>query len=603
MQPYNREKGTIGAVQQIVDSRYGILEPLGSGGMAEVYLAHDEVLDRDVALKVLSRRYADDEEFVERFRREAQSAARLSHPNIVCIFDRGESDEGTYYIAMEYLTGGTLKERILLRGAFPPRTAVAVAAQIAEALEAAHQDGVVHRDVKPDNILITESGDVKVTDFGIARAASSSKMTNTGTILGTAHYVSPEQAMGDPVGPQSDLYSLGVVLYEMLTGEPPYDADNPLGIAMKHVNGHLRPPREIDPSIPQGINAVTVRLLAKDPEDRYPDAASLLEDLHRLEKGLAPAAATKQALSRSTALTTGHEKRTFREGDVGVPSSTSSRDLPHRKRRRRKIFPLIVAASLLAALALTGAIGWALGHAFQEQSAAPVLDVPSLVGMTLEEAENEVGGDFDLKPQEQTSDEPEGTILDQDPKDGEKAEKGTTIGLVISSGDELVRIPDVGGQGLEEASRTLQNAGLSVDREYAIAKSGGPKGKVIGTDPPAGSEVETGTSVALTISSGAPEETSTQPNTQQPVPTLVPSAAPASWFTEEQPALGPPAIGQPTPEQLAPEQPTPEQPGEARKEDLEDQEAVREESQEKAMEVREEVQKGAENAREDRIDG
>ena len=602
MQPYNRQKGTIGAVQQIVDSRYSILEPLGSGGMAEVYLAHDEVLDRDVALKVLSRRYADDEEFVERFRREAQSAARLSHPNIVCIFDRGESDEGTYYIAMEYLTGGTLKERILLRGAFPPRTAVAVTAQIAEALEAAHQDGVVHRDVKPDNILITESGDVKVTDFGIARAASSSKMTNTGTILGTAHYVSPEQAMGDPVGPQSDLYSLGVVLYEMLTGEPPYDADNPLGIAMKHVNGHLRPPREIDPSIPQGINAVTVRLLAKDPEDRYPDAASLLEDLHRLEKGLAPAAATKQALSRSTALTTGHEKRTFREGAVGIPSSTSSRDIPHRKRRRRKIFPWIVAASLLAALTLTGAIGWALGHAFQEQSAAPVLDVPSLVGMTLEEAENEVGGDFVLKPQEQTSDEPEGTILDQDPKDVEKAEKGTTIGLVISSGDELVRIPDVGGQGLEEASRTLQDAGLSVDRKYAIAKSGGPKGKVIGTDPPAGSEVETGTSVALTISSGAPEETSTQPNTQQPAPTPVPSAAPASWFTEEQPALGPPAIGQPTPEQSTPEQPTPEQRAEERKEVLEDREAVREESPEKAMEVREEVQKGAENAREDRRD-
>jgi eukaryotic-like serine/threonine-protein kinase len=603
MQPYNREKGTIGAVQQIVDSRYSVLEPLGSGGMAEVYLAHDEIMDRDVALKVLSRRYADDEEFVERFRREAQSAARLSHPNIVCIFDRGESDERTYYIAMEYLTGGTLKERILLRGAFPPRTAVAVTTQIAEALEAAHQDGIVHRDVKPDNILITESGDVKVTDFGIARAASSSKMTNTGTILGTAHYVSPEQAMGDPVGPQSDLYSLGVVLYEMLTGEPPYDADNPLGIAMKHVNGHLRPPREIDPSIPQGINAVTVRLLAKDPEDRYPDAASLLEDLHRLEKGLAPTAATKQALSRSTALTTGHEKRTFREGAVGVPSSTSYRDTPHRERQRRKTFPWIVAASLLAALALTGAIGWALGHTFQERNAVPVLDVPSLVGMTLEEAENEVGGDFDLKPQEQTSDEPEGTILVQDPKDVEKAEKGTTIGVVISSGDELVRVPDVGGQGLEEASRTLQEAGLAVDQEYVIAKSGGPQGKVIGTDPPAGSEVETGTSVALTISSGAPEETSTQPNTQQPVPTpQVPSAAPASWFTEEQPALWPPAIGQPTPEQLAPEQPTPEQPAEERKEVLEDREAVREESQGKAMEVLEEVQKGAENAREDRID-
>jgi len=219
-------------VQQLVDNRYRIVQPLGNGGMAEVYLAHDDILDRDVALKVMSGRYASDEEFVERFKREAQSAAALSHPNIVSIFDRGASEDGTYYIAMEYLPGGTLKDHITKRGALPPRTAAAVALQIAEALCAAHERGVIHRDIKPHNILITESGDVKVTDFGIARAASSSTMTRTGSILGTAHYISPEQAMGEPVGPASDLYSLGVVLYEMLTGELPFDAETPLGIAM-----------------------------------------------------------------------------------------------------------------------------------------------------------------------------------------------------------------------------------------------------------------------------------------------------------------------------------------------------------------------------------
>src|SRR5919199_1323637 len=265
--------------------------------MADVFLAHDNVLGRDVVLKLLKDQYLEDERFVERFRREAQSAAALSHPNIVSIFDRGSSEDGTYYIAMEYLPGGTLKDRILREGALPARAAALVALQIAEALKVAHERGVIHRDIKPHNILITESGDVKVTDFGIARAASSSTMTRTGSILGTAHYISPEQAMGEPVGPQSDLYSLGVVLYEMLTGTLPYDAETPLGIAMKHVNGYLRQPRELDPSVPAGINAITCRLLAKDPEDRYASDTELIEDLERVVAGLEPADATTKIMA------------------------------------------------------------------------------------------------------------------------------------------------------------------------------------------------------------------------------------------------------------------------------------------------------------------
>ena len=286
-------------MQQLVDNRYRLLKPLGSGGMADVYLAHDDILDRDVALKVMSTRYASDEEFVERFKREAQSAAALSHPNIVSIFDRGESEDGMYYIAMEYLPGGTLKDRILKRGALPAHTAAAVALQMAEALRAAHERDVIHSDIKPHNILITGSGDVKVTDFGIARAASSSSMTRTGHILGTAHYISPEQAMGEPVGPASDLYSLGIVLYEMLTGELPFDADTPIGIAMKHVNGHLRPPRDLNPSVPDGINAITIRLLAKSPEDRYGSDSELIEDLERFCAGLDPSGATTEMMTRA----------------------------------------------------------------------------------------------------------------------------------------------------------------------------------------------------------------------------------------------------------------------------------------------------------------
>ncbi len=268
--------------------------------MGEVYLAHDEVLGRDVALKLLDRRLAGDEELVERFRREARSAASLSHPNIVPVFDWGPTGDGTYYIAMEYLPGGTLKDHIRRKGALSPAAAVGVALQIAEALSAAHWKGVIHRDIKPQNVLVTDSGDVKVTDFGIARAANHSTLTRTGSILGTAHYVSPEQAMGEPVGPRSDLYSLGVVLYEMLTGDVPFDAETPIGIAMKHVNGRLVPPRDLNPEVPARLDALTVKLLSKDPEDRPPDAEALAEALRAKAGKADPAAETRILADRTT---------------------------------------------------------------------------------------------------------------------------------------------------------------------------------------------------------------------------------------------------------------------------------------------------------------
>ena len=244
--------------QGTLDDRYALVNPLGGGGMAVVFLAHDRVLTRNVALKVLRQEYAQDDEFVERFRREAISAAALSHPNIVPVYDRGETEDGRYYIAMEYVSGGTLKERIDRDGPLAPRVAVLVASQVAEALGVAHDRGIIHRDVKPRNILVSESGDVKVADFGIARAASASAISRTEDMLGTARYMSPEQAMGEPVGPASDLYSLGVVFYEMLTGRVPFDAELPVALAMKHVNEPPRPPKELNPEIPERINALVL---------------------------------------------------------------------------------------------------------------------------------------------------------------------------------------------------------------------------------------------------------------------------------------------------------------------------------------------------------
>ena len=490
-------------MQQLVDNRYRLQQPLGSGGMADVFLAHDDVLDRDVALKVMSVRYSGDDEFVERFKREAQSAAALSHPNIVSIFDRGESDDGTYYIAMEYLSGGTLKDRILKRGALPPQTAAAVALQIAEALRAAHERDVIHRDIKPHNILITGSGDVKVTDFGIARAASSSTMTRTGHILGTAHYISPEQAMGEPVGPASDLYSLGVVLYEMLTGEMPFDADTPLGIAMKHVNGHLMPPQILNGAVPDGINAVTVRLLAKDPADRYGSDAELIEDLERVVAGLSPSGATTEMLTGIM------PARTPRVGPPPPPRGVRP------KGRRRRRTPLILA---LLALLILAPLAWA-GYAFlgnaqeadrpdQRAAVPPQIAVPNLVGTTLDEARGSVGEDFELVEGSQTDGtEPAGTILEQDPPGGGELERDSEISVTVASGRNDV--PNTMGDTRVEAERRLEEAGFEA-RVSRAESPRGDEGLVTGQDPAGGAfgdPVDLGAEVGITLGTGPDDVT------------------------------------------------------------------------------------------------
>lgn len=269
------------------EDRYRLIEKIGSGGMAEVYLAYDEFLQREVAFKVLDRKYAENKEAIERFRREARNAASLRHPNIVATHDRGETENGTYYIVMEYLEGGTLEDLIQEAGGpLPPREAAEIALEIADALAVAHENDVIHRDIKPQNILLSATGEAKVADFGIARAASATTMTQAGSILGTVHYISPEQALGDQASPKSDLYSLGVVLYEMLTGELPYEAETPVGVIMKHVSGLTRTAREENPLVPEELDDLVSRLLTKDPEDRPPDAATLAQELEEISQSL-----------------------------------------------------------------------------------------------------------------------------------------------------------------------------------------------------------------------------------------------------------------------------------------------------------------------------
>jgi hypothetical protein len=328
----------------LIDGRYEVRGPVGSGGMADVFLAHDNILDRDVALKLLKEQYAENEEFVERFRREARSAAALSHPHIVPVFARGRSEDGTYYIAMEYVPGGTLKDRIMSEQALSPYTVVKVALQIAEALQTAHEHGVIHRDIKPHNILITASGDVKVADFGIARAAEASTISNFGDILGSAKYMSPEQAAGEPVGPASDLYSLGVILYEMLTGTVPIEAGTPADVSARRADELSPHPREVNPEIPEGVDTLVMRLLSRDPAERYGSAAEHIEELRRIRDGLSPVAslgddATTAALAPPAA-------RTF-------PAPALDGTGP----RWKKWFPIVAVFTFLALLIF---VGWSL---------------------------------------------------------------------------------------------------------------------------------------------------------------------------------------------------------------------------------------------------
>jgi hypothetical protein len=351
----------------ILANRYLLSGLLGEGGMAEVFLAHDRLLGRDLALKVLKEHYAKDAQFVGRFRREAQSVAALNHPNVVQVYDQGRFEDGRYYIAMEHVPGGNLKDRIGRAGPLDPGEAARLASQIAEALQVAHERGIVHRDIKPQNVLLDATGEAKVADFGIALAASTSSTSGTNLLFGTPSYMSPEQAMGERVGPQSDLYSLGGVIYEMLTGAVPFEAEGPLATAMKHVIEPPLPPRKRNALVPEGMDALVMGLLAKKPENRYGSAAELVGDLRRSLEGLPLAFAAAAGYSE-----------TVRSPAVGaVPAAANTEggarpgSLLSKPGRRRSIGAGLVA--LVALLALLGTVGWDLSRTPERVSAVSAI--------------------------------------------------------------------------------------------------------------------------------------------------------------------------------------------------------------------------------------
>ena len=328
--------------------RYEIVRPLGQGGMARVLLARDELLDRPVALKVLRDDLARSEEFVSRFRHEAKAAASLSDENIVRVFDAGHADDGAFYISMEYVAGGTLDDRLKREGPLEPAEAARIAVDVALALAAAHEGGIVHRDVKPHNVFLTERGDVKVGDFGIALAAGATLLTQTSLILGTARYISPEVAEGRPATPKSDLYSLGVVLYEMLAGRPPFEADNPVGLAMRHLREDPVPLRVLAPRVPEALEAATMRLLAKDPEDRPASALVAADEIEDAASGVRPTAPLRNGAPT-------HPTRAMAPAPARRPGG--ARRTPGRRSSRRLV-AVLLGAGLLAALAAPAALAW-----------------------------------------------------------------------------------------------------------------------------------------------------------------------------------------------------------------------------------------------------
>ncbi len=512
-------------------NRYEVIEKIGSGGMADVYKGRDTMLNRYVAIKVLKKEFREDETFVKKFRSEAQAAAGLLNPNIVNVYDVGE-DRGLYYMVMELVEGITLKEYIDRKKRLSAREVISIAIQMCSGIEEAHKHHIIHRDIKPQNIIISNDGKVKVTDFGIARMVTSK--TTTTVAMGSVHYTSPEQARGGYSDEKSDIYSIGITLYEMVTGQVPFNGDTTVEVAMKHLQEEITPPSELVPDIPYSLEQIILKCTQKNAERRYSDVDELIQDLkHSLVDPDGDFVQIVPVGNADTVIITeddlddirssygdddeddeygedddyGEDDEDYEDDEDG--EDHDSDEVNPRMNKVIKIMTIVVAVIIILVLALV--IGRAAGlfrfggtGTTQEEDSGQV-KVPNVVGMSLDDAKaelNDAGLGWKIGKQEESAKYEKGYVMAQDPKNGEKVKKNTQITLDVSTGktDEQVEVPNVVGQDEADAQKTLEDAGFKV--ESAAVYSSQPQGEVVSTDPEAGTQAAKGSTVTIQVSKG-----------------------------------------------------------------------------------------------------
>ena len=493
---------------KLIGRRYEILEKIGNGGMATVYKAQDTVLKRYVAVKVLREEFTTDEEFIRRFNTEAQSAASLAHPNIVSIYDVGTEDN-IYYIVMELIQGKTLKEIIDEDGVLPWKWSLDIAIQIASALEVAHKNNIVHRDIKPHNIIITEDGVAKVTDFGIAKAVSNSTITAFGTTIGSVHYFSPEHARGGYTDAKSDLYSLGVVMYEMLTGRVPFDADTPVSIALKHMQEKPIEPIKLNPAIPYSVNKIIMKAMEKDLNLRYQSATEMLKDLNMALKD--PDGDFVKTASNDMAYT----QRIDTISEEAINNRSNQNEGKEEKKKgkigqffqKHKALKIILIILLIIAIPVAGFFGT---QAILNAGRADDVALPNFVEMTREEAENAAtAAGLQLEVSEEySSDVEEGKVISQDPAymDGYTVKENSTVKIAVSLGENIKTVPDVVGKTRDEATKAIEDEELKAE-VVEEASSKVEAGYVIRQDPAEDEELNAGETVKIYVSTGTKQIT------------------------------------------------------------------------------------------------
>lgn len=492
--------------RNVLAGRYELIEKIGDGGMAIVYKAKDRLLKRFIAVKILKPEFVQDIKFVENFRKESHAAASLSHPNIVSIYDVGQ--EGNInYIVMELVSGKTLNELIQAEAPMDYRKAADIAKQVAAGLSAAHKKGIVHRDVKPHNILMTEDGIAKITDFGIAKAVTNTTIVDSGkdNVMGSVHYFSPEQAKGANVDEKSDIYSLGIVLYEMLTGKVPFDGDNPVTIALMQINEPVTPPSVFNHNVPPGLERIVMKAVEKQPKNRFDSADEMIDALDKMEVVNRVVGDSiydgAEELNEAYDNYDNYDTYSFGREELNKEAGRNKKSKGKGSKNKKKI--AIIAAAVIVALAALVGIGFATGL-FDKKD----IEVPDFRGMTIEEAEDkaeDLGIEVKIGKYEFSTEYEQDQIMDQDPNHGEMVAKGDTVTVDISKGGERGVIPNLIGKSEEDAKKMIEDYGFELGT-VKEKESHEEKGTVIEQDPSAGSEGKQGDTINITISDGSGKE-------------------------------------------------------------------------------------------------